>query len=112
MDSSPPKIDNVEECSLGSSGDSSYDVDDGDDELCVSENRHDGQSTSEGSAMEKEMAEIETLAREDTNMLLVWRRIVTLTMMCTFVAILSGAIIFLKKEEDTAIRNDVSQSSF
>ena len=62
--------------------------------------------------MEREMNEIESLAREDTNMLRVWRRVVTVIMLCTFVAVLTGAIVFLKNEEEEASHDEVSQLEF
>jgi hypothetical protein len=113
MDGSPPKIEecaalDVDDHSLGSSGDSSND-EDVDDELGESTSRHDcGQSSSAGSSMQREMNEIEALAREDTNMLRVWRRVVTLIMISTFVAVLTGAIIFLKNEENKNTHDEVS----
>lgn len=84
--------------------------DDVDDELAESTSRNDcGQSTSEGSSMAREMNEIENAAREDTNMLRTWRRIVTVIMFCTFTMILTGVIVFLKKEEKRSAYEDVSQ---
>ena len=91
------------------SGDSSNN-DEIDDELGESTSRHDcGQSSSAGS-MSREMNEIEELAREDTKMLRVWRRIVTCIMLGTFIVVLSGAIVFLKKEEKETAHDDVSQA--
>lgn len=117
MDITPPKhelrvIPDIDEDSLGSS-DGGSNNDDGCDELGVSTSRHDcGQSSSGGSSMEREMNEIESLAREDTNMLRVWRRVVTVIMLCTFVAVLTGAIVFLKNEEEEASHDEVSQLEF
>lgn len=117
MSGSPPKIDDcvvpdVDERSLGS-GDSSDDDADVDDELGGSTSRHDcGQSSSAGSSMEREMNEIESLAREDTNMLRVWRRVVTVIMLCTFAAVLTGAIVFLKNAENESSHDEVIQIMF
>jgi hypothetical protein len=73
--------------------------------------RHDsdncGQSTSNGS-MGREMSEVEAMAREDTNMLRVWRRVVAVVIIVTFSSVLTGAIIFLKKEESDSSHQSVS----
>ena len=60
--------------------------------------------------MAKEMNEIEDAAREDTNMLRMWRRIVTLIVFSTFSTVLAGAIVFLKREEKQNAHEDVSQT--
>jgi hypothetical protein len=82
-------------------------------EVVLSENssHHDsdncGQSTSSGS-MGREMSEVEAIAREDTNMLRLWRKVVTVIILITFSTVLTGAIIFLKKEERDSSHQSVS----
>jgi hypothetical protein len=82
-----------------------------DDELAASTSRNDcGQSSSAESVMARETNQIEECAREDTNMLRVWRRIVTVITFCTFCAVLTGAVVFLKRDEIDTANEDVSQA--
>ena len=101
--------------SVGSCDDSSNN-DDGVDELAESTGHshtgNDCAQSSSGGSMSKEMGEIEAIAREDSRMLRNWRKGIALTILCTFVAVTTGATIFLKNDEEQTTHQDVRPCNF